>query len=133
MEFEGSTRLEIPNGMFSRKLAKNAICVGQGMPSGGSGQYTGRILLCDNRQNRGLTPNLRAGSRAVNDRARLEVLEFKCAHLERAIQELSDVLYQQSQRLDEVVLRNQQLRQQLESMESRAAESASGVEIPPHY
>jgi uncharacterized coiled-coil protein SlyX len=69
----------------------------------------------------------------VNDRARLEVLEFKCTHLERAIQELSDVLYQQSQRLDEVVLRNQQLRQQLESMESRAAESASGVEIPPHY
>ena len=69
----------------------------------------------------------------MNDRARLEVLEFKCAHLERAIQELSDVLYHQSQRLDEVVLRNQQLRQQLESMESRAAESASGVEIPPHY
>lgn len=69
----------------------------------------------------------------MDDRARLEALEFKCAHLERAIQELSDVLYQQSQRLDEAVLRNQQLRQQLESMENRAAEPAPGAEIPPHY
>jgi uncharacterized coiled-coil protein SlyX len=69
----------------------------------------------------------------VDDRARLEALEFKCAHLERAVQELSDVLYQQSQRLDEQVLRNQQLRHQLESMEGRAAEPGSGVEIPPHY
>jgi uncharacterized coiled-coil protein SlyX len=69
----------------------------------------------------------------VDDRARLEALEFKCAHLERSVQELSDVLYQQSQRLDEAVLRNQQIREQIESMEGRAAESASGVEIPPHY
>ena len=65
--------------------------------------------------------------------ARLEALEFKCAHLERAIQELSDVLYQQSQRLDEALLRNQQLRQQLELIEGRGGEPASEVEIPPHY
>ena len=65
--------------------------------------------------------------------ARLEALEFKCAHLERAIQELSDVLYQQSQRLDEALLRNQQLRQHLESIESRVGEPVSEVEIPPHY
>jgi uncharacterized coiled-coil protein SlyX len=69
----------------------------------------------------------------VDDVARLEALEFKCAHLERAIQELSDVLYQQSQRLDDAVLRNQQLRQQLEMIETRAAEPGSAVEIPPHY
>ncbi len=133
MEFEGSTRLEIPDGMFSRKLAKNAICVSHGMSSGGAGQYTGRNLLCDNRQNRGLTPIFRAGSRAVDDMSRLEVLEFKCAHLERAIQELSDVLYQQSQRLDEALQRNQQLREQLHVLENRVAEPASTVEIPPHY
>ena len=69
----------------------------------------------------------------MDELARLEALEFKCAHLERAVQELSDVLYQQSQRLDEAVLRNQQLRQQLESLENRTAEPATGVEIPPHY
>ncbi len=69
----------------------------------------------------------------MNDAARLEALEFKCAHLERAVQELSDVLYQQSQRLDEVVQRNRQLREQLEMLENRAGEPAPGVEIPPHY
>ncbi len=69
----------------------------------------------------------------MNDGVRLEALEFKCAHLERAIQELSDVLYQQSQRLDETVLRNQQLKQQLELIESRVGEPAPEAEIPPHY
>ncbi len=69
----------------------------------------------------------------MNDVVRLEALEFKCAHLERAIQELSDVLYEQSQRLDEAVLRNQQLKQQLELMESRVGEPAPETEIPPHY
>lgn len=69
----------------------------------------------------------------MNDEARLEALEFKCAHLERAVQELSDVLYQQSQRLDEALLRNQQLKEQLESIEDRVGEPASAVEIPPHY
>lgn len=69
----------------------------------------------------------------MSDIARLEALEFKCAHLERAIQELSDVLYQQSQRLDEALLRNEQLRQQLELIEGRGGEPASEVEIPPHY
>lgn len=71
----------------------------------------------------------------MNDAARLEALEFKCAHLERAVQELSDVLYQQSQRLDEQVLRNQQLRQQLEILGNGAAEPgpAPALEIPPHY
>ena len=69
----------------------------------------------------------------MNDAARLEALEFKCAHLERAVQELSDVLYQQPQRLDEAIQRNQQLREQLEMLESRAGELVPGVEIPPHY
>ena len=69
----------------------------------------------------------------MNDGARLEALEFKCAHPERAVQELSDVLYQQSRRLDETVLRNEQLKQQLELIESRGGEPATEAEIPPHY
>ena len=67
----------------------------------------------------------------MNERERIEALEFKLAHLERAVQELSDVLYRQQQELDRVLEVNRQLRQQVEEIETRA--SGSGVEIPPHY
>ena len=67
----------------------------------------------------------------MTDRERIEALEFKLAHLERAVQELSDVLYRQQQELDRVLEVNRQLRQQVEEIETRA--SGSGVEIPPHY
>lgn len=63
---------------------------------------------------------------------RLEAVEFKIAHLERAVQELSDVLYRQQQQLDSVLAANQRLRAQLEELESRAGEAVP-VEIPPHY
>ncbi|TFG85544.1 MAG: SlyX family protein [Chromatiales bacterium] len=70
----------------------------------------------------------------MTDSARLESLEFKCAHLERAVQELSDVVYRQQQQLDRALLLNQELAGQLKSLET-AAESAGGprTEIPPHY
>lgn len=63
---------------------------------------------------------------------RLEAVEFKIAHLERAVQELSDVLYRQQQQLDSALLVNEQLRRQLEEFASRAGD-AMPVEIPPHY
>jgi uncharacterized coiled-coil protein SlyX len=63
---------------------------------------------------------------------RLETVEFKIAHLERALQDLSDVLYRQQLQLDAAVAMNQRLREQLEDVESRASDSAP-IEIPPHY
>jgi SlyX protein len=63
---------------------------------------------------------------------RLETVEFKIAHLERALQELSDVLYRQQQQLDAAVAMNQRLREQLEEVDGRAGDSTP-VEIPPHY
>jgi SlyX protein len=71
----------------------------------------------------------------MSDSARLEALEIKCAHLERAVQELSDVVYRQQQQLDRAMLLNQQLARQVQSLETAAA-SADGsprAEIPPHY
>ncbi len=64
--------------------------------------------------------------------SRLEALEFKVAHLERALQELSDVLYRQQRELDALRERGQQLLAQLQQLEDRAADP-NAVEIPPHY
>jgi uncharacterized coiled-coil protein SlyX len=69
---------------------------------------------------------------AAADAKRLEAVEFKIAHLERAVQELSDVLYRQQQQLDAALAMNQRLRQQLEDIESRSGDPTA-IEIPPHY
>jgi uncharacterized coiled-coil protein SlyX len=63
---------------------------------------------------------------------RIEALEFKVAHLERALQDLSDVMYRQQREIDGMLELNRQLRSQLEQLETRAADAGS-VEIPPHY
>ena len=72
------------------------------------------------------------------DNARLDTLESQCAHLERAIQELSDVVYRQQQQLDRALASNEVLAAQLEAQlagQEAAAEATGGprVEIPPHY
>jgi len=64
--------------------------------------------------------------------SRMETLEIKVAHLERAIQELSDVVYRQQQALDGALELNRRLREQLEDIEGRSSDPMA-VEIPPHY
>jgi len=64
--------------------------------------------------------------------ARLETVEIKLAHLERAIQELSDVVYRQQRQLEGVLEANRQLRRQLEEIEGRSTDPTA-VEMPPHY
>jgi SlyX protein len=65
---------------------------------------------------------------------RLDALEIKCAHLERSVQELSDVVYRQQQQLDRVLQRNQDLAAQIEALEAATDGPANPrAEIPPHY
>ena len=64
---------------------------------------------------------------------RLEALEFKLAHLERGLQELSDVVVRQQRDLDRLALRNEQLLEQLENLRQEAEEKKDPHEVPPHY
>lgn len=66
------------------------------------------------------------------DATRLEAVEIKLAHLERAIQDLSDVVYRQQQDLDRVREMNRQLSLQIDEVASRA-DDPSVQERPPHY
>ena len=64
---------------------------------------------------------------------RLEALEFKVAHLERSLAELSDVLARQQRELDGLRERHRQLLARLAEWESPTGASADGHEPPPHY
>ncbi len=65
---------------------------------------------------------------------RLETLEVKLAHLERALQELSDVVYRQQRQLDAADLRHRELVDRLAAAAAQADEApAAHFEIPPHY
>jgi SlyX protein len=63
---------------------------------------------------------------------RVERLEFKIAHLEKAVQELSDVVYRQQRELDALRERGRALLEQVQQLEDRGADP-NRVEIPPHY
>lgn len=64
---------------------------------------------------------------------RLEAIEEKLAHLERAVGELSDVVARQQKELERAVERNQRLMDKLAAMESDFGPSATAEEKPPHY
>lgn len=63
---------------------------------------------------------------------RIELLEFKVAHLEQAVQELSDVLYRQQREIAALRARAQQLFDQLQHLETRGGDPGR-IELPPHY
>lgn len=69
----------------------------------------------------------------MNDDARLETLEIKLAHLERANQELSDVLIAQQRELAQLVARLQHLGDRVAALGEPGGPSTPAVEIPPHY
>ncbi len=64
---------------------------------------------------------------------RLDSLEEKLAHLERAMNELSDVVARQQKELDRATDRHQRLLDKLSAMESDWGPSATAEEKPPHY
>ena len=63
---------------------------------------------------------------------RLERIEDKLAHLERAVQQISDEVAGQQQRLEQALARAQRLASRLEELEGGGA-AATGYEKPPHY
>ena len=64
---------------------------------------------------------------------RLEAIEEKLAHLEQAVNELSDVVARQQKDLDRALERNQRLLDKLAALESETGASATAFEKPPHY
>jgi SlyX protein len=64
---------------------------------------------------------------------RLDAIEEKLAHLERAVHDLSDVVARQQKEIERALERNQRLVEKLAAMESEFGPSATAHEKPPHY
>ena len=64
--------------------------------------------------------------------SRLETIEVKLAHLEQAVQQISDEVARQQQQLEQALTRAQRLSSRLEELEGGGA-SPGGYEKPPHY
>lgn len=65
--------------------------------------------------------------------ARLDSIEEKLAHLERAVNELSDVVARQQKEIDQALDRNQRLMDKVAALEADSGPSATAYEKPPHY
>jgi len=64
---------------------------------------------------------------------RIESIEIKLAHLERAVSEISDVVARQQKELERAIDRNQRLMDKVAALESDSTASATAEEKPPHY
>jgi len=69
----------------------------------------------------------------MTEPTRLDQIEIKLAHLERALIELNDAVLRQQREIEMLAARNRQLKDQLEVLESGGGASADGFEKPPHY
>jgi SlyX protein len=69
----------------------------------------------------------------MTEPTRLDQIEIKLAHLERALSELNDVVIRQQREIELLTARNRQLKQQLEALEAGGGTSDDGLERPPHY
>ena len=68
----------------------------------------------------------------MNDES-IERLELKLAFLERANQELSDVVYSQQQDIDGLRLKMQELLGRVEALRDEPTKYSEEQERPPHY
>ncbi len=64
--------------------------------------------------------------------ARLDTIEIKLAHLERALQELGATVMRQQREYEALMARQRLMQQQIQMLESGAG-GESGFEKPPHY
>ncbi len=85
------------------------------------------MLCCQGRES--LAGNDR-NENIMNDRT--TELEIKVAHLEQAIQELSDTIYAQQTGIETLTRSCELLRQRMMSLETTGEQDA-GDERPPHY
>jgi SlyX protein len=69
----------------------------------------------------------------MSTETRLESIEIKLAHLEHALNQVSDVVARQQRELDAAQQRAKLLTAQLEALEGTAGASANTLEKPPHY
>jgi len=69
----------------------------------------------------------------MTDEERIESLEFKLAHLERGLQELSDVVIRQQREIDALAERNRVLGERLQVVLEQLGPPGYPDEAPPHY
>jgi uncharacterized coiled-coil protein SlyX len=63
----------------------------------------------------------------------IEQIEFKIAFLERANQELSDVVFRQQREIDALTGRLRAVSEQIDGLKTKATEYSQEEERPPHY
>lgn len=69
----------------------------------------------------------------MDESARIEDLEVKVAHLEKATQDLSDVLWQQQRQIDQLIEGLGQLVGRVEALVGTLPTDPPADEKPPHY